>query len=295
MTYKTLTFLGFFVCHRFNCTERDLDWRGMDDTANNLTIQTLGNAQVLLGGQLVQWRAESARSLFFYLLSNPQGKCREEIIGALWNAKPDAKSGNRFRVAVYRAKAALKDRAAILEDHNRYRLAPRILASSDTHAFYAALKVTQSAATPDVARLQNVLDLYGGDYLPNEKADWATQARDEYRAAYVCAEVKLSLLHRAQGDCLASVVALTRALQTDPFIGENFHQKLMACLSVVEDKYAAIEHYRRFLMFLRQEVNDSPMPETVRLAERIKNGERICTCRHLALETPTVKGGQTKA
>ena len=100
------------------------------------------------------------------------------------------------------------------------------------------------------------------------------------------AEIELSLLHRQRGDCQASVAALARALRRDPFIGENHHQKLMSCLSVVESKYAAIEHYRRFLAFLRDELDDTPMPETMLLAQRIKAGEEVCSHAVSRLEPP---------
>jgi hypothetical protein len=36
---------------------------------DGLSIRTLGRAEVSLGGQPVQWRAESARTLVFYLLT----------------------------------------------------------------------------------------------------------------------------------------------------------------------------------------------------------------------------------
>ena len=135
---------------------------------------------------------------------------------------------------------------------------------------------------------QHGLSLYRGDYLPEEHAGWAVEAREEYRAAYVRAALELSLIHCDHGSCHAAVDALARALKADPFIGENYHQKLMACLSVVEGKYASIEHYRRFLSFLREELEDMPMDETKDLAERIKGGETICN-RKLGIEThPTL-------
>ena len=65
---------------------------------DRLSIRTLGGTEVSRGGQPVQWRAESARTLFLYLLTHPGGRSRAEIINALWDAEPDALLGNRFRV-----------------------------------------------------------------------------------------------------------------------------------------------------------------------------------------------------
>jgi DNA-binding SARP family transcriptional activator len=245
---------------------------------DSLSIRTLGHAEVNLGGQPVQWRAESARTLFFYLLTFPGGRSRTEIINALWDAEPDALLSNRFRVVVHRARAALGAKDRLLEEHNRYRLSAEVLSSSDVQAFSAELEQTRRDALPakKTLALEHLLHTYQGDYLPLETADWAQQGREEHRAVYVQAQLELSELQCEAGACSSSVESLAQALRADPYMGENHHQRLMTCLSVVEDKYAATEHFRRFVSFLHREVNDSPMPETLQLAERIKGGEHIC-------------------
>jgi two-component SAPR family response regulator len=244
----------------------------------SLKIRTLGHADVDVNGNPAQWRSESARTLFFYLLSHPEGKVRQEIIETLWETDSDLASGNRFRVAVYRLRAALGSGMTVVQDHSHYRLDQEVLESSDAHQFHVAFERAEHAPTLEtrLAGYQHSLGLYDGDYLPRETADWAQEVRCEHRAMAVRAEIELSLLHRERGDCQASVAALARALRGDPFIGEDFHQQLMSCLAVVEGKYAAIEHYRRFLAFLHDELDDTPMPETVALAGRIKAGEQIC-------------------
>ena len=245
----------------------------------NLKIHTLGQADVLVDGIPARWRSESARTMFFYLLSHPEGKTRQEIIETLWETNSNSASGNRFRVVVYRLRAALGSNETLIQDHCHYRLVQEVREASDAHQFQSAFERAEHAATAEMrlTGYQHSLGLYKGDYLPRETADWAREVRAEHRAMAVRAEIELSLLHRGRGDCQASVAALARALRRDPFIGENHHQKLMACLSVVESKYAAIEHYRRFLVFLHEELDDTPMPETMLLAQRIKVGEEVCS------------------
>ena len=245
---------------------------------NGLSIRTLGAAEVTLGGQPVQWRTESARTLFFYLLTHPGGRSRTEIINALWDAEPDALLSNRFRVVVHRARAALGSKECLLEEHNRYRLSAEVLASSDVRAFNTGLEQMKRDPLPGARRamLERLLQAYQGEYLPFESAEWAQQAREEHRAIFIQAQIELSELHCDVVACASSVNALALALQADPYMGENHHQRLMTCLSVVEDKYAATEHFRRFVSFLHREVNDVPMPETLELASRIKGGEHIC-------------------
>jgi two-component SAPR family response regulator len=247
-------------------------------TAQHLKITTLGQAEVLVHGQPAKWHSDSARGLFFYLLSYPNGKSREEIIDALWNIEPNAATNNRLRVTMYRLRNALGWREAIVESHSRYQLDQMVLEAVDTHKFYLMLAQAECASNPTI-RLecyQRALVLHAGDYLPFETSSWVLKIRNEHNAAFARAKIAVSLLDCNQGLCQTSVGALATALENDPFLGENHHQKLMSCLSVVEGKFAAIEHYRRFLAFLKNDLEDTPMPETSILAERIKAGERIC-------------------
>ena len=81
-------------------------------------------------------------------------------------------------------------------------------------------------------------------------------------------------------------LSLVRAAETDPLIGEDHHQRLMVCLTMTRDKYAAIEHYRRYRHFLAEEVGDTPMPDTVALAEQLKAGVRPCENGPYFLQKP---------
>lgn len=244
----------------------------------SLAVRTFGHPGVEVGGRPVQWHAASAQELFFYLLSFPEGRTRGEILEDLWGLEATPASGNRFRVTLHRVRTALGSPGALTEAYGRYHLAPAVIRASDVGELYRALHLAEHAATPP-ERLQayrRVLEVYRGEYLPQVRAEWVREAREEHRAAYVHACLEISALRCEAADCAAAVTDLARALRADPYLGENHHQRLIACLSVVGGPYAATEHYRRFLRFLRDDLNDTPMPETVALAERIKAGEHIC-------------------
>ncbi|MFC4454007.1 AfsR/SARP family transcriptional regulator [Deinococcus sonorensis] len=267
-------------------------------TADSLVVCAFGRPEVRRGAQPVTWAAASAQELLYYLLSSPEGRTREQILEDLWGLNPGPASANRFRVTIHRLRTALADPASVTEQYGRYQLSAAVLQASDVHGFYAALHEAERATDPS-ARLQGfqaAVDLYRGDYLPQVTAEWARQAREEHRAAYVHACTELFLTRCGAGDCPGAVVALQRALTADPYQGEQHHQKLMTCLSAVQDRYAAIEHYRRFLRFLHDDLHDTPMPDTVALAERIKAGERICQQREApAPRCPYSRDGQCAA
>lgn len=251
-----------------------------------LKLKLLGQPEVLRDGLPVQWGAESARDLVFYLLANPIGHSQEEIIDALWKNENNAGTANRFRVALHRARTALGSQDTIIKEFGGYRLSNDVMRASDVFELYSA--IDQADHTEGDGRffaLGRAIEVYTGDFLPHIHADWARSAREEYKTAYTRARIERSLLHCEHLHCDLAVRDLVVALRTDPFIGENYHQKLMTCLSVVEGKYAATEHYRRFVKFLHDDLGDTPMSETVHLASHIKEGERICT-RGAASDVP---------
>lgn len=105
-----------------------------------LTIRTFGETDVRINDVSVKWRSDSVRVLFLYLLSHPNGRSRQQIIDTLWHTDPDVNASGRFRVVVYRLRAALQSHGAVLEDHSQYRLEPAILNVCDAHLFTVAVE-----------------------------------------------------------------------------------------------------------------------------------------------------------
>jgi DNA-binding SARP family transcriptional activator len=247
---------------------------------SQLDILTFGQARVAFAGQDVAWPAASARDLLLYLLSSPSGRSRADIVTALW---PDeqldrAAAGNRFRVALHRLRVALRDAGAVTEELERYRLSSAVIQASDAWKLGQALRDAEVAQTPAERRtaLLTAVGLYSGEYLPDHRSDWAAEVRAAHKASYVQASLELSMLHCAAAECAPAIRQLAGALRADPLIGENYHQDLMACLASVQGKYAAVEHYRRFLELLRLDLGETPMQETNELAARLKAGDDVC-------------------
>jgi two-component SAPR family response regulator len=243
-----------------------------EQAAPALEVRTLGQVEVLVAGRPAIWHAHTAEELFFYLLSYPEGKSKAEILETLWGLDPDPVANNRFRVTLFRIRSALQNPQAIQEDHGRYSLSEAVLQSTDLYSFYQALSEGHRASS-DTARLESyhkAIALYRGDYLPGFSTNWVSQAREEHKTAYVQALLEVALIYYDRTDWGNAATYLQRALKADPYLGENHHQRLMWCLAAAGDRYGAIEHYRRFVKFLHEELGDTPMPETQALAERIK-------------------------
>lgn len=243
-----------------------------------LHLRTLGDALVTLNGQPLSWPARSAEDLLWYLHAHPQGAYRADVLADLWGLEDTPAATNRFRVALHRLRATLGRPDAVTEVRGRYLLHPDLRAASDTAALQAGLEAARAART-DAEReeaLRRALACVDGEYLPQVRAEWVEEARAFWRAARVQAHVALSSLHCARRECPLAAQTLLRAVQADPLIGEDHHQRLMTCLAQTRGRFEAVEHYRRYRRYLREEIGDTPMPDTVRLAERLKAGEFLC-------------------
>lgn len=241
-------------------------------------LRSLGQADVLVNGQSVVWPARSAEELMWFLHANPTGKYRYDIVAQLWDLDDTPASANRFRVALHRLRSALGRPDAVTEQHRRYALHPDLLAASDTFALHRAINESQHSANSRAREelLRQALASAEGEYLPHLQGEWVDQARAQHRAAVVHGYLTLASLHCAARECPLAAQALVQAAQNDPLIGEDHHQRLMICLASTRDRFAAIEHYRRYRYFLAHEVGDTPVSDTEELAERIKRGEETC-------------------
>lgn len=245
-------------------------------------LRSLGQGDVLVNGERVNWPARSSEELLWFLHAHPDGCYRYYILRQLWGLEDTAATANRFRVALHRLRQVLGSPQAILQQGGRYLLHPELQAASDTNALHQALLAAKRALSPYEKEqlLRQALASADGDYLPHLSGEWLEEARVQHRSAVVEAQLTLALLHCAAHECALATAALAQAADTDPLIGENHHQRLMNCLAVTRDKYAAVEHYRRYRQFLKQEVEDTPMPETVALAEKLKGGPVVCACEY---------------
>ncbi|GGJ52875.1 AfsR/SARP family transcriptional regulator [Deinococcus roseus] len=239
----------------------------------NLEVQTLGITRVLVNGNEPQWHAQGAREVFFYLLSHPAGRTRDQVVREVWNVEPGTLINTRFRVTVFRIRQALHAQDSVLEEHGVYHLNDLIVQVSDVQRFRAGLKDVRHHTDPGLQMqgLKDTLEHYQGLYLCELSSDWVLGIRADLQAKQARALLHLARLLCERLECKSSIAARQQALHADPYLGEHHHQDLMRCMSQMYSKFDAIEHYRRFVLLLKMEVQDTPMPETVQLAEDIKN------------------------
>lgn len=245
-------------------------------TASSYLVCSFGEPSIWKANERIVWAARSAEELFWFLFTFPEGKYRHQILGELWNLEENAAAGNRFRVALHRLRAALGWLEAVTEKNGRFQLHADLIAASDIAMLYQVIQPSGDSLQQREQLLEGVLQRVQGEYLPQLQGEWIEQARSQHRATIVSAYLELAQLHCQLRECPLAAKALTEAIDRDPLVSEDHHQRFIACLSMTQDRYAALEHYRRYRHFLLHEVGDTPLKETERLIEGIKAGKRVC-------------------
>ncbi len=88
-----------------------------------LSIRSLGEMQVVLGGRLVghrDWHSQVAQDLFYCLLAYPEGLTKERIAAMFWPDSPPQQVRTNFKNALYRLRLTLGS-AIVVFEAGRYR------------------------------------------------------------------------------------------------------------------------------------------------------------------------------
>src|SRR5512133_1312544 len=79
-------------------------------TQAHIVIRTLGRIQVKVGDRLIttaDWRTQTSRDFFLYLLAHPEGTTKEEIAETFWPYGTAEATRLRFKNTIYRVRRAV--------------------------------------------------------------------------------------------------------------------------------------------------------------------------------------------
>ncbi|HEY8369264.1 MAG TPA: bacterial transcriptional activator domain-containing protein, partial [Thermodesulfobacteriota bacterium] len=123
-----------------------------------------------------------------------------------------------------------------------------------------------------IGAYETAADLYRGDLLEGEPdAEWCSLEREHLREVLLDVLTALAGLHAREGNFDRTIAFCRRALRVDP-IREEVHRRLVEALWRAGRRDEALRQYRTCREILRQELGVAPLPETERLAERVRAG-----------------------
>jgi len=243
-----------------------------------LRILAFGEPVVFLDEQpVVGWRMARALELFFYLLDAGRPVRKEQMIAALW---PEANEqvGHTFHNTIYYVRKAIGESCLVLA-HNAYTLeltsrydkqvsydVARFEACS-AHAREALARKDDAAAAP---ALEEMIDLYRGDYLLPFYSDWCSVRRESLRTAYLDAHLHLAQLAWRSEAFEKCVGHWQQVVAIDP-LREEAHAGLIRCYLRQGKRGLALRQYSRCRETLRQELGIEPGPDIQRLYQYLSS------------------------
>lgn len=253
-----------------------------------LHVRSLGAFGVWRGNVEIRdrdWRSVKARQLLQLLLVE-RGRMlpRDRIMDMLWPGLDAESAANNLRVTLSRLIKAIEPNRPdgapmyyILQQGDTYGFNIESDHSYDAAEFAEAVERGRAALqrgdrAEAMSRFRQAINLYGGPFLPDcLYEDWSVVERERLELLFTEAALRLGALLLEDGYPHEAIGLAWRVLEYDQS-QEEAYQLLMRAYGILGERSTAIRLYARCVAALRQELGVDPLPETVAIYQKIRNG-----------------------
>lgn len=236
------------------------------------------------GTTIERLQAGKARDLFQYLLIN-RGRVirRERLFEVLWPGSEWSPTASSLKVAVHSVRQILRDTAETMpvspvEIFSRNQ--GYLLQATDVWLDIEEFEVSMAAGRAAEARREHIValdayrqaaDLYGGDFLAAQTADWIDEQRQCYRSYAIYALSRLRADALCRDDHSEVIEVCHRILSIDPY-HEDTYQTLMMIHGRRRELGQVREWYRLCMHRLRTDLELAPNDHTQQVFARAMRG-----------------------
>lgn len=253
------------------------------DASHRLEVRALGRLVVLRDGIPLEedaWPYAKPRELLLYLLAHPEGRTRDQIGLDFWPDASPAQVKNNFHVTLHHLRKTLGDGQWVRFAKGRYRVEGEAL-RFDVEEFRQVVSdaLRRLRRSPDdadaVARLEGAIALYAGPFGDQaELGDWHVAVRDEVARLYDRVLLALGEAASVEGRHADAAGWFRRLLATDA-VHEEAQRLLMLSLARDGRRADALRSFASFGETLDRELQARPSAQLLRLADAIRDGERV--------------------
>jgi DNA-binding SARP family transcriptional activator len=248
-----------------------------------LVVRLFGERQLSFADQPLRFGAPvRALSLLAYLLLHREKELvRDSLAYTLWpdEREPDARANLRRHLYLLQNEVLPRNAGVqwIVTDARTVHWNPKAPLWLDVAEFERLL------AEPATAHA--AAELYHGDLLAGIEDEWIERRREQYRAQFCELLLRLAHARHARGDVSGGLEYVKILLHYDRW-REDGLRLFMELRHQAGDRAGALREYQELARRLKDEIGAEPMPETVRLFQRITGDETPA-----ALSTPGAKAG----
>jgi two-component SAPR family response regulator len=205
----------------------------------------------------IRWKTAKAEELFA-LLIHYQGrvKPKESFIDTLWPELEPEKSANLFRVTCTYLRSALAEKGfsdILVREFDGYKINTELI---DCDLFRFRLD-TRSVSSLETGKLNELSNLYSGEYLEGKPYDWAVGTRAQLESDFKKVQYCLSDAYCTSGCGDKALEVLERALRYDPCEEETV-MRIVNIKLQKGDHSSAVKTYRKFEKMLMEELGIAP-------------------------------------
>ncbi|NJR40735.1 MAG: hypothetical protein HC781_20260 [Leptolyngbyaceae cyanobacterium CSU_1_4] len=220
---------------------------------------------------------ERSQALLTYLLLNrhmPQP--RQRLAFHLWSNSADTQARTNLRKELSYLRRVLPNADQILQvDAKTMQWQPSLSFTLDVAQFEEAVKAAVKEA-PALSKkyLEQALELYRGNLLPDCDDEWILPERERLQQMYIGALEQLIKLLKEQQDYRLALNYAQQLLRVDT-LNESNYCTLMRLYSLMGDRANALQVYHRCMMTLREELGINPSPTTRKLYEQLLQEDEL--------------------
>ncbi|MCB0063951.1 MAG: AAA family ATPase, partial [Caldilineaceae bacterium] len=241
------------------------------------------------GKSLTAFQTDKVRALLVYLAVEPQAHSRSALAQFLWPGYSEESANSSLRQTLYRLRQLLQDAKAeppwLLITRQTVQLNPAAPLQGDVITFLRLLAdcvahghADLTNCPPCLARLEEAIDLYQGDFLADFTIadsdpfeEWRRITQEQLHLQMVDALTELGNAAELRGNDEVALQAAQRHLGLEPWL-ETVHRRVMRIFARRGQRAAALAQYQRCCQILADEFGIEPEQETVALYEEIQRG-----------------------
>jgi len=211
---------------------------------------------------------KKGRDLIQYLGAYPRRVAtRDELADAFWPGLDADTVTHRIHLAASGARTYLR---GVLDGRDvidcvpgGYAWIPHVRVSSDADEFLRLCR-TETADS-----LQSAAELYGGEFLAGEAADWLQPLRVRCASAYGCAMDHLAEQAVAAGEHAKALSYGLQLIAAEP-AHEGATRRVMRSFAFLGQRARALEQYAALTSYLERHLGIGPTHETASLAAALR-------------------------
>ncbi len=221
------------------------------------------------GKDAIKWRTEKERELFAFLLNHRGVELsKSQIIDELWREHEPERAIRQLHNCVYHIKKTMREYGVTQEQisisgHYCLNLKnvwyDRILIEN---------KIKKRDSLQTIKELEDVLQLFSGEYLSGEGWSWAEQEREILQRNALDILLRLTEKYMGVGMLFEAEEGLKEAYRKNPF-EEHVTYMLMTLYKKTGETAKAAKHYCTYQKILQEELKIKPQEAIMKLYESI--------------------------